>query len=326
MRSGQRVMRRLLTSVPLVELRSSIDQYEPVKVSWAWRRDTLGSRRAMSETERSRPMVTCAEVMLWLSPLTTSTSWASGRCGARVLAMLEAIPAAAPRPTAAPVGGSAHTGEGVTRDGLRHGDGRGGGVGGVGRKGIGHGERVGSGGTGRRLLGHGGGALLLRSGELLLAGAGSAGGAACGRVVLAQAILVGALFLVQTTERGGVDVLGKDRELTGTQLGVDHKANEGFTDKDIAALFGLCLHKLADLARKLGVERGEHGIVVGGDQDGIECRRGVDAVDHQSLILHVASGLLGKLLKGERGTGGTEDAGHVVLEDVQEVHERSLSV
>lgn len=55
-------------------------------------------------------------------------------------------------------------------------------------------------------------------------------------------------------------------------------------------------------------------------------RRGVDAVDHQSLILHVASGLLGKLLKGERGTGGTEDAGHVVLEDVQEVHERSLSV
>ena len=96
-------MRRLLTSVPLVELRSSIDQSEPVKVSWAWRRDTLGSRRAMSETERSRPMVTCAEVMLWLSPLTTSTSWASGRCGARVLAMLEAMPAAAPRPTAAPV-------------------------------------------------------------------------------------------------------------------------------------------------------------------------------------------------------------------------------
>ena len=89
---------------------------------------------------------------------------------------------------------------------------------------------------------------------------------------------------------------------------------------------GLCLHKLADFARKLGVERGEHGIVVGGDKDGIECRRRVDAVDHQSLILHVASGLLGKLLKGERGTGGTEDAGHVVLEDVQEVHERSLSV
>ena len=64
-------------------------------------------------------------------------------------------------------GGSAHTGEGITRDGLRHGDGRGG-VGNVGRKGIGHGERVGSGGTGRRLLGHGGGALLLIAGLMLL--------------------------------------------------------------------------------------------------------------------------------------------------------------
>ena len=110
------------------------------------------------------------------------------------------------------------------------------------------------------------------------------------------------------------------------QLRIDHKAHEGLADKDIAALFGLRLHELADLARKLGVEQGEHGIVVGGDKDGIECRRRVDAVDHQSLILHVASGLLGKLLKGEQGTGGTEDAGHVVLEDVQEVHERSLSV
>ena len=138
--------------------------------------------------------------------------------------------------------------------------------------------------------------------------------------------MVGALFLVQATERGGIDVLGKDRELAAAQLRVDHKANEGLADKDVAALFGLRFHKLADLARKLGIERGEHGIVVGGNQDGIERRRGVDAVDHQSLILHVASGLLGKLLKGERGTGGTEDAGHVVLEDVQEVHERSLSV
>lgn len=145
-------------------------------------------------------------------------------------------------------------------------------------------------------------------------------------VVLAQAVLIGALFFVQAAERGGIDVLGKDRELAGAQLRIDHKAHEGLADKDIAALFGLRFHKLADLARKLGVERGEHGIVVGGDQDGIECRRRVDAIDHQSLILHVASGLLGKLLKGERGTGGTEDAGHVVLEDVQEVHERSLSV
>ena len=138
--------------------------------------------------------------------------------------------------------------------------------------------------------------------------------------------MVGALILVQATERRGIDVLGKDRELAAAQLRVDHKANEGLADKDVAALFGLRFHKLADLARKLGIERGEHGIVVGGNQDGIERRRGVDAVDHQSLILHVASGLLGKLLKGERGTGGTEDAGHVVLEDVQEVHERSLSV
>ena len=168
--------------------------------------------------------------------------------------------------------------------------------------------------------------MLLRSGKLLLAGARGAGGTARGRVVLAQAVLVGALFLVQATERGGIDVLGKDRELAAAQLRVDHKANEGLADKDVAALFGLRFHKLADLARKLGIERGEHGIVVGGNQDGIERRRGVDAVDHQSLILHVASGLLGKLLKGERGTGGTEDAGHVVLEDVQEVHERSLSV
>ena len=143
---------------------------------------------------------------------------------------------------------------------------------------------------------------------------------------MAQTVLIGALFFVQAAERGGIDVLGKDRELAGAQLRIDHKAHEGLADKDIAALFGLRLHELADLARKLGVERGEHGIVVGGDKDGIECRRRVDAVDHQSLILHVASGLLGKLLKGERGTGGTEDAGHVVLEDVQEVHERSLSV
>ena len=223
-------------------------------------------------------------------------------------------------------GCSAHAGKRVARDGLGHGNGCGGGIGDVGRKGIGCGERVGNGGAGcRLLLRHGSGALL-RGGELLLAGARSAGGTARGRVVLAQTILVGALFLIQAAERGGIDVLGKDRELAGAQLRIDHKAHEGLADKDIAALFGLRLHKLADLARKLGVERGEHGIVVGGDQDGIECRRGVDAVDHQSLILHVASGLLGKLLKGERGTGGTEDAGHVVLEDVQEVHERSLSV
>ena len=167
---------------------------------------------------------------------------------------------------------------------------------------------------------------MLRGGKLLLAGAGSAGGTARGGVVLPQAVLIGALFFVQAAERGRIDILGEDRELAGAQLRVDHKAHERLTDKDVAALFGLRLHELADLARKLGVERGEHGIVIGGDQDGVECRRGVDAVDHQSLILHVASGLLGKLLKGERGTGGTEDAGHVVLEDVQEVHERSLSV
>ncbi len=131
-----------------------------------------------------------------------------------------------------------------------------------------------------------------------------------------------ALFLVQAAERGASTFSAKI-ENPALPEGIDHKAHEGLADKRQRRW--PAPHELADLARKLG-RTGEHGIVVGGDKDGIGVLA-VDAVNHQSPILHVASGLLfGKLLKGERGTGGTEDAGHVVPKMFRKFTKDALSV
>ena len=139
-----------------------------------------------------------------------------------------------------------------------------------------------------------------------------------------HAVLVRALFLVQTSQRGGIDVLGKDGELAALKGGVDHKAHQGLAHKGVALLLCLSLDELAHFTRELRVVRGHQRVVVIGNQDRIECRRGVDAIDHKRLIFHLVSRLLGELLEGKWCAGGTKDACHVVFEGVQKLHVRSL--
>ena len=74
-------------------------------------------------------------------------------------------------------------------------------------------------------------------------------------VVLTQAVLIGTLFLIESGERGAVDVLGKDRELSRLEGGVDHEAHEGLAHEPVALLVGLGFHKARDLACELRVER-----------------------------------------------------------------------
>ena len=113
----------------------------------------------------------------------------------------------------------------------------------------------------------------------------------------------------------------KTENLPALRDRVDHEADEGLADEDVALLFGLGLHELADLAGELRVVGGHERVVLIGDEDGVEGRGGVHAIDDQRLVLHLVRGLLGELLEGEGGVRGAEDAGDAVFKYGQEVHE-----
>ena len=216
-------------------------------------------------------------------------------------------------------GGTAHAGELLARHGLRDGDGRR-----CGRKGVGD-----LGGTGdlrgrgakcgvecgiRHRHGAGGGR-----------GRGGGDGRRGGRGLAGRAFEIGALLLVQTGEGGGVDVLGEHGELTRLERRIDHEADERGAHEAVALLLGLGAHELGDLAGELGVIGRQELIVIRGDEHGVEGGGGVDAVDDQGLVLHLAGRLLGELLKGEGRLRRAEDPSDAVFKYVQEVHERSPS-
>ena len=140
-----------------------------------------------------------------------------------------------------------------------------------------------------------------------------------------RALEIGALLLVQTGEGGGVDVLGEHGELTRLERRVDHEADERGAHEAVALLLGLGAHELGDLAGELGVIGRQELIVIGGDEHGVEGGGGVDAVDDQGLVLHLAGRLLGELLEGEGRLRRAKDPSDAVFKYVQEVHERSPS-
>ena len=225
--------------------------------------------------------------------------------------------------------GSGHAGDGHGRGlaGGRHGHGVGHGrvkveghdvQAGVG---AGEGRRGGRSGGGKRRGVDAAGAI----GALGLARAGlDHGGRAADAGVAAQE---DALLLAQAHEGAGVHVLGEDGELAGLEGRVDHEAHQRLSHEGVALLLGLGRHEGAGLVGDLLVERAHEGIVGRGDQHGVEGRRGVHAVDLVGLVLHLASGPLGQLLKREGlgvALGGrTKDGADAPLEVIQKAHRES---
>ena len=132
------------------------------------------------------------------------------------------------------------------------------------------------------------------------------------------------LLLAESVEGLRVNVLGKDGELAALERRVCHESNDGPAHEGVALALCLALDELRSLLRDLRVERAHGKVVLAGDEDGIEGRCGVHAVDDVGLGLHLAGGLLGKLLEGERGGEtlgrGAEQAADALLKDVKEVH------
>ena len=109
------------------------------------------------------------------------------------------------------------------------------------------------------------------------------------------------LLSTQALEGRGIHVLCEDGKLATAQLGVNEEARQRLPHKHIVLGPSLRLYEPDDLLRDARVQRA-HGNVVGArDQHGVERRRGVDAVNHESLGLHLLGGLARKTLKGERG-------------------------
>ncbi len=167
-------------------------------------------------------------------------------------------------------------------------------------------------------LGHGLGLRLGRALRTLSGGASqpSAAGAANAKEQ--------GLLLAKAVEGLRVDVLGEDGELAAPERGVCHEANDGPAHERVALALRLALDELRGLLVNLRVE-GAHGeVVLAGDEDRVERGCGVDAVDDVGLGLHLAGGLLGELLEGERRSEalgrGAKQAADALLKDVKEVH------